>query len=128
MPATFAGLSLFGSGPHRIVGTRFGKIWLPPYAGNVNPNGFTNFFERREPKLIQTGRLIATTHSALMTFVSAIQTQAEIPRTGTLVEANGHIWTNMTLLQMQLDDRIDRGRTYSVQYELIYVDLNPTGP
>ena len=128
MSATFAGLNLFSSGPHRIVASRYGKIWFSPYSGNVNPFGYTDYFERREPRLIQTGRLIAETHSALMTLVSAIQVQAEIPKTGTLVEANGTTWTNMTLLQMTLDDRIDRGRKYSVQYELIYVDLNPTGP
>ena len=126
MPATFAGLSLFSSGPHRIVPTRFGKIWLPPYTGNINPNGYTNYYERREPKLIQTGRLIAETHAALITLVNAIRTQAEIPKTGTLVEANGTSWSNMTLLQIQLDDRVDRGRKYSVGYELTYVDLNPT--
>lgn len=126
MPATFAGLSLFGSGPHRIVASRYGKIWLPPYTGTVNPNGYTDYFERREPKLIQSGRLIADTHAALMALVAAIQTQAEIPETGTLVEANGTSWANMTLLQMQLDDRIDRGRKFSVKYELVYVNLNPT--
>ena len=126
MAATFAGLDLFSSGPHRIVGSRYGKIWLPPYTGNINPNGYTNYFERREPWLLQTGRLIAATHSALMTLVAAIQAQAEIPKTGTLIEDNGTTWTGMTLLQMQLADRIDRGRVYSVGYELIYVDLNPT--
>ncbi|MCA9293995.1 MAG: hypothetical protein KDA20_09300 [Phycisphaerales bacterium] len=126
MAATFAGLDLFSSGPHRIVPSKFGKIWFSPYTGTINPNGYTDYFERREPWLLQTGRLIATTHSALITLVQAIQTQAEIPKTGTLVEANGQSWSSMTLLQVQLADRVDRGRVYSVGYELIYVNLNPT--
>jgi len=120
MASTFAGLNLFNSGPHRFIVGTLGRLTRGPY---VHPNvtSRTQDFDVRELTLFQTGRLIAASEAALWSLVDAIKVQAELPRTGTLVDHHARSWTNLTLVRFAPDDRVDRGRTFSLRYEALYI-------
>ena len=119
MASTFAGLSLFESGPHRFAMGRFGRHFLEPDRG-VNTAPTTWDREQAEVTVLQTGRLIAPDDAALMTLVDAIRNEAELPRTGTLVDHHGRSWDTMTMLRFEPDDRVDRGRVVSLGYSALY--------
>lgn len=124
MGSTFAGLTLFNSGPHRFIVGRLGRLTRGPF---LTPLGlpFTTDEGVREVLILQTGRLVATTDAALWVLVDAIQAAAELPTTGTLVDHHGRAWTTMTLIRFQPAEQIDRGRTVSLGYEARYLRFGP---
>lgn len=119
MASTFAGLSLFDSGPHRFSVAPLGRHFLGPDRG-INTDPTTWDREKAELTIYQAGRLVAADDAALMSLVDAIRTQAELPLTGTLVDHHGRSWAGLTMLQFAMDDRIDRGRAVSVGYTVLY--------
>jgi hypothetical protein len=119
MASTFAGLSLFDSGPHRFAMERFGRHYLEPDRG-INTAPTTWDREQAEVTIVQRGRLVAGDDAALMALVDAVRAQAELPRTGTLVDHHGRSWASMTMLSFAPGERVDRGRTVSVAYTVLY--------
>ena len=119
MASTFAGLSLFESGPHRFAAGRFGRHYLEPDRG-INSSPTTWDREQAEVTVFQRGRLIAADDAALFALVDAIRAEAELPRTGTLVDHHGRSWASMTMLRFELDGDVDRGRVVSVGYTVTY--------
>ena len=122
MGSTFAGLSLFDSGPHRFVVGRLGRLTRGPFRTPLDLPVTTDEGVR-EVLVIQTGRLVAATNAALWQLVDAIQTQSELPLTGTLVDHHGRVWLNMTLFRFQPGEQIDRGRKVSLEYEARYLQF-----
>jgi len=122
MASTFAGFSLYNSGPHRFWIDAVGRHFIGPDAG-VNSQPTTWDRNKAEITVRQRGRLIAATDTALWVLVDAIKSNAELPRLGTLVDHRGRSWTNMTLLRFDPDDRIDRGRVVSLAYECLYRNI-----
>lgn len=119
MASTFAGLSLFDSGPHRFAIGRMGRHYLGPDRGlNTSPTTFDR--ERAELDIVQRGRLLAGDDASLFALVDAIRAEAELPRTGTLVDHHGRSWAGMTMLVFEASDRVDRGRVVSLGYEVLY--------
>ncbi len=120
MASTFAGLSLFNSGPHRFTMQPRGRLVAGPLRA---PSYATVSFDLDELELgiVQTGRLIAPTPAALWTLIDAIVTQAELPRTGTLVDHSGRNWTNLTLIEFTPTAPIHQGRTISLPYQARYL-------
>ncbi len=123
MASTFAGFSLFNSGPHRFIVGRVGRLTRGPFATPTD-DPFTTDEAVRELAIVQTGRLVASSNAALWTLIDAIRTQAELPRTGTLVDHHGRSWTSMTLHRFDPADRIDRGRDYTLAYRALYLRFN----
>lgn len=122
MASTFAGLSLFGSGPHRFAVGSLGRHFLEPDRG-INSAPTTWDREQAELTIYQRGRLAAASDATLMALVDAIRAEAELPRTGTLVDHHGRSWTNLTMLRFEMEDRIDRGRVVSVGYSVMYREI-----
>lgn len=120
MASSFAGFSLFNSGPHRFIVGRLGRLTRGPFE-TPTEDPFTTDEGPRELAIIQTGRLIAPTTSALWTLVEAIRSHVELPRVGTLTDHHGRQWTNLTLYRFDPDDRIDRGREVSLRYRALYL-------
>ena len=120
MASTFAGFSLFDSGPHRFIVGRLGRLTRGPFS-TPTEDPFTTDEAVREVVIVQTGRLVASTNAALWALVDAIKSHAELPRTGTLVDHHGRSWTGMTLHRFDPADRVDRGREYSLGYRVMYL-------
>jgi hypothetical protein len=119
MASTFAGMALFGSGPHRFAMGRVGRHVLEPDRGqNTLPTTWDR--ARAELQVVQTGRLIGADEADLWAQVDAIQAEAELPRTGTLVDHHGRSWTGLTLLRFAPTGPVDRGRVASLGYEAVY--------
>jgi len=122
MASTFAGLSLFDSGPHRFSIRGVGRHWLDPDQGQ---NSAAQTWDRavRELQVEQRGRLIGADEADLWSQVDAIRAQAELPRTGTLVDHSGRSWPGLTMLRFEPEDRVDRGRVVSVGYRVVYREV-----
>lgn len=120
MASTFAGLSLFNSGPHRFALGRVGRLTRAPFTSGLELPYTTNE-AKRELTILQTGRLIAASNSALWALIDAITAEAELPRTGTLIDHHGRSFANLTLIAFRPDERIDRGRTFSLAYRCTYI-------
>lgn len=123
MASSFAGFTLFNSGPHRFIIRALGRLTYAPFQF-PNQTNVTDDRGRRELAIIQTGRLIAPTNADLWTLISNIQSHAELPRTGALIDHHARSFTNMTLVRFTPDDRIDRARTVSLAYSALYIRFN----
>jgi len=120
MASTFAGLALFNSGPHRFTMQPRGRL----VAGPLRPPSYATVsfdLDAHELAILQTGRLVAATESALWTLIDAIVTQAELPRTGTLIDHSGRSWPNLTLIEFAPAGPISRGRSISLPYQARYL-------
>jgi hypothetical protein len=120
MASTFGGVAYFNSGPHRFIVRRLGRLVQGPFATELDLPYSTDRGPA-EVSIVQTGRLTASTNAALWTLIDAIQTKAESTQTGTLIDHYNRQWTNMRLIRFQADDRIDRGRVFSVRYRAEYL-------
>ncbi len=123
MGSTFAGLSLFDSGPHRFAPRTMGRLWLPPLAVDALQETTLVLDVPRELMIAQTGRLIADDDAGLWGQVDVIRGHAEAALTGTLVEASGRAWAGVTLLGFSPAEQVDRGRRVSLSYSAVYIDL-----
>ncbi len=118
MSSSFKGLDLFGSGPHRFHMAKQGLyiVALRAFADPSIPGSAA--FGDVELEVIVRGRLVAATESALWTLRDAITAQATFsPIAGTLIDAHGRTWNDMTLWCYEEEDRTDRGREISIAYE-----------
>ncbi len=128
MPATFDGHSLFDSGPHRIAMRARGRLWFPPLTLDEFTEDTIVIATPREPALVQTGRLVAQSESALWSLADAIVALAEEARVGDLVEHSGRTWPQMTMLRFEPTGPIDIGRVVSLGYSIDYIRLNVAAP
>jgi len=128
MASTFAGLSLFDSGPHRFIEARSGRIVSGPFFSPTSGAFPYSIDEgKRELAVIQTGRLAAATNAALWALIDAIRVQAELPRKGTLIDHHGRSWPNMTMIAFRPGTRIDRGRLFCLAYTVSYLRFDVGG-
>jgi hypothetical protein len=116
--SSYKGLDLFGSGPHRCFVGRRGYV--------VTPNAFepgggmgSGIRDVRELDVWVRGRLVATSEAALWTLREAIANQFATPATaGTFVDTAGRTFENMTMVRYVEDEVRDKGRVWSVAYEV----------
>jgi len=123
MGSTFAGLSLFDSGPHRFTPRTMGRIWLPPLTIDELQETTLVLDVPRELVIVQRGRLVAADDAALWGQVDVIRGHAEAALTGALVEASGRAWADVTLLGFTAGEQVDRGRRVSLGYSAVYIAL-----
>lgn len=119
--STFKALSLFDSGPHRFAVDREGQALLselfdfPPQSGSR----YVGLFELR---IIITGRLIASTESALWSLRDSVTAQLlDPPEPGTLIDHHGREWPDMSFVRFTPGDRTDRGRQHSLAYTATFL-------
>lgn len=124
MSSTFAGKNLFNSGPHRFITGRMGRLTRGPFSTPLDLP-YTTDEEVRELFVVQHGRLVATSNQSLWTKIDLIQTEAEAITTGSLIDHHGHTWTGMTFIRFEPSKWIDRGRTFSLAYEALYIRFGP---
>ena len=124
MASTFAGKSLFNSGPHRFIIGRVGRLTRGPFQTPLDLP-YTTDEGVRELVVLQRGRLVATTNLSLWSKIDLIQTEAEAITTGTLIDHHGRSWTDMTLIRFEPSGWIDRGRMFTLAYEAIYLRFGP---
>jgi hypothetical protein len=122
MASSIAGMILFASGPERFVVRPVGTLFLPPLA--LDALQFTTqVIAPLELRIEQTGRLVGDDGDDLWDQVESIRTQAEAQLTGTLVLPSGRTFSNMTLLRMEPEGPIERGRKVSLSYSADYIRL-----
>jgi len=120
MASSFKELDLFGSGPHRFAMVRQGLhvVSLAAIAGDFTLAG-SSWFGDLELEVHVRGRLVAPSEAALWALRDAATTQAAsttTPVPGTLIDLHGRAWTSMSLFRYEEDDRVCRGRVWSVGY------------
>lgn len=120
MSSTFNGQGYFNSGPHRFNVGPVGRLLTAPLRGS-NFNTATRDDAVHELEIIQAGRLIASTESALWTLFEAARAVAEGTVTGTLVDHSGKSWPNMRLVSVEPAGPVDRGRVFSLPYQARYL-------
>ncbi|MEO1130113.1 MAG: hypothetical protein AAFX05_10475 [Planctomycetota bacterium] len=122
MSSTFAGVSLFDSGPHRFAVRAVGRYLTFPFEGGGG-GGTIEIFGERGLVIEQTGRLVAPSDAALWVLIDAVRSRAEGPTLGTLVDHHGRVWPSMSMVELRTEDRIDRGRVVSIGYRVLYVGV-----
>lgn len=125
MASSFAGLDLFGSGPHRFAMGAAGRLVVGVLRPPTYDTRSIDMAATLELRIVQTGRLVAPTPAALWTLIDAVRTQAELPRNGTLIDHHARTWANMTLIRFELAGPINRGRVTSVAYTAEYLRYGP---
>jgi hypothetical protein len=121
--SSFKGLDIFGSGPHRTAFGRQGYLVTLDFFGGVPGGGSTNQ-GLQDLDIFIRGRLIASSESALWTLRNGIRAQlATTPTPGTLVDTAGRSWADMTLISYREGGRRDRGRVFSMRYEVQFRKL-----
>jgi hypothetical protein len=121
--SSFKSLDLFGSGPHRFSMSKRGELAVPAYVLGGTGSGST-VLGPIELDITITGRLVATSESALWSLRDAVIAQAgHPPSPGTLVDQHGRTWTGMTFLTYQEQDRTDCGRVVSIGYKAVFRKL-----
>lgn len=116
MPSTFKSLALF-AGPHRFALARQGQLVVSELVlGGFGPSTYP--LGLVELEVIVTGRLVASSESALWALRDAMAAELLDPPTpGTLVDAHGRVWEEMSFHSYIEGDRTDRGRVRSIAYE-----------
>ena len=115
MPSSWKGVDLFGSGPHRFSMTRRGFLLAPDFTRDV-PTPVLFEYGAMEWDVVVTGRLVASSDSALWTLRDAIQTSLDAKGLGTLVDLHGRSWTSMFFRRFTTGEVTDRGREVSIGY------------
>ena len=124
MPPSFKSLPLFSSGPHRFRVDRRGHLVLSELAlGGIGPSTYP--LGLIELEVIVTGRLVAANDTALWALRDAMTAQLlDPPMPGTLVDAHGRIWSDMSFHSYAEGDRADRARLRSITYEARFRRFN----
>jgi len=126
MGSSYKTLDLFGSGPHRFALDKQGLLVILDF----NLNGYTSntfWLGLYELDVIVTGRLVASSESALWTRRDAVTAQLiDPPMAGTLVDLHGRTWTDISFIKYEEGDRVDRGREHSVEYMATFRRFNVT--
>jgi len=118
--SSFKAMDLFGSGPQRFSCGKQGELTLPGYLSGGSGSG-TTLLGLLELDVVVVGRLAATTEAGLWILRDAIAAQLTDPPTmGSLTDAHGRVFTDMSLVWYQEQDRVDRGRVWSVGYKALF--------
>ena len=120
MASSFKGKDLFGSGPHRFGQDRQGHLMISWMSmGSYQPGTIALGLVELDVRV--TGRLVASSESALWTLRDAVVAELEeTPTTGTLIDLHGHQWPGMTFIDFREEERTDRGRVWSMGYEAVF--------
>ena len=120
--SSFRGADLFGSGPHRFAVGERGQALVPLSVLFDNPAlAGRQAVGDLELQVVVAGRLVAETESALWVLREAIAAaSAQALGTGTLVDSAGRSLEGMRLVSFEEDDRVDRGRVWSVGYRCVF--------
>lgn len=123
MASTFKSLALF-AGPHRFAVARQGQVILSDLAlGGFGPNTYP--LGLVELEVVVTGRLVASTEAGLWALRDAMVAElVDPPAPGTLIDAHGHEWEDMSFHSYTEGDRTDRGRLRSIAYEARFRRFN----
>lgn len=122
MPATYKATAYFSSGPHRFRIGNTGRVLFPPFSPN-NGGDVSVDVATRELRIFQTGRLTAATEAALWTLWTTLRAVAEATSAGTLVLHSGKSFTDMHMVRFESMGPIDRGRLFSMPYEIEYLQV-----
>lgn len=123
MGSTFKGLDIFGSGPHRFAVAKAGQLVVPELSLGQQGSGSV-YLGLLEPKVIVTGRLVASSESGLWALRDAVTALlVDPPAPGTLVDHHGRTWTEMSFVSFEAEDRTDRGRTRSLGYTAVFLNF-----
>lgn len=118
MNATFKGLALFSSGPHRCTFGRQGYLLTLDFFRQGGTGGGSTIQGLVDLDIFVRGRLVATSEADLWSLRDAIRAQLTSPPVaGTLVDTAGRSWTGMTLVSYRELGRRDRGVDFSQRYE-----------
>jgi hypothetical protein len=120
MTSTFNSQGYFNSGPHRFDVGPAGRLLTSPLRGQ-NFNTYSRDEALLELEIIQTGRLIASTESALWALFDTARAVAEGTTTATLIDHSGKSWTSMRLVRLDPTGPVDRGRVFSLPYRARYL-------
>ncbi len=127
----FAGVDVFGSGPHRFVEEARGVVVVPrlrlgtPVSGSVSLGA-------AEVGVVVRGRLVGPDQAGLAAQLGAIEGLLTDPATvGTLTGLSGESWPEMSFVRFERAgwDRasgggfVDRGRVVSLAYVARFVRL-----
>jgi hypothetical protein len=115
--ATFNGLALFASGPHRVVPEGRGMQLVSKLSqGTLEPGSIA--IGLKELKVFIRGRLVGTTESELTAARDAILAEITSPsQVGSVMDDYGREWEDMAFIEYREVDLTDRGRVRSVAYE-----------
>ncbi|MDI1288489.1 MAG: hypothetical protein PSX37_00880 [bacterium] len=120
MPSSFKSLNLFGSGPHRFALGKRGQLVVSDFAlggsgAGSTPQGLI------ELDVVVTGRLVASSESALWTLRDAVAAQLTDPlQTGTLIDLHGRTFTGMSFITFEQTGPTDRNRQFSLPYRAVF--------
>ena len=101
MASFFNSLGLFNSGPHRFGHRAIGELVVPNAALNpVVPGSIAA--GPLELVVVVSGRLVASSESALWTLRDAVAAQlTDPPVTATLVDHHGRTWNDMSFVRFE---------------------------
>lgn len=129
MASFFNSLGLFNSGPHRFGHRAIGELVVPNAVLNpLQPGSIAA--GPLELVVVVTGRLVASSESALWTLRDAIAAQlTDPPVMATLIDHHGRTWNDMSFVRFeplepsggQGAGRTDRGRVRSLAYRATFV-------
>lgn len=132
MASFFNSLGLFNSGPHRFGHRAIGELVVPNAVLNpVVPGSIAA--GPLELVVVVTGRLVASSETALWTLRDAVAAQLTDPPTAaTLMDHHGRTWNDMSFVRFEpLESgggqgagpggRTDRGRVRSLAYRATFV-------
>lgn len=118
--SSFKSLPLFDSGPHRFAIGPQGQLITVDYFGGGSGGGGTPQ-GALDLQVIITGRLVATSESALWALRDAITAQLDDPPTpGTLIDNHNREWPDMKFVEYTESPTTDRGRTHSIRYRATF--------
>jgi hypothetical protein len=124
MPSSFKGQNIFGSGPHRFAQGRQGSfILVDAQIASPGPNSYPSGVQ--ELDVIVTGRLVATSETALWALRDAVTDMLISPPTaGTLIDGAGRSWEDMSFIRFEEGETTDRGRAWSIAYTATFRRFN----
>jgi len=126
MAGLFAGVDLFGSGPHRFELAAQGQAEIPPgetFSQQVQPSSTWTQLGLMGVSVRVRGRLVAASESGLWQLRDAIAGMLTSPPTsGLLTDGLGRQWSGMRLVGYVERGPVARGRVWSVGYEAVFRD------
>jgi hypothetical protein len=123
MSSSYAGLDLFGSGPHRFgVGVQ-GQMTVPSVTMGTLDSA-SELAGAIELDVTVTGRLVAADEAGLWTLRDALtDVLTDPPTAAELVDDHGRTWADMSFIHVAWADRTDRGRVVSIRYRALFRKL-----
>lgn len=121
MPSSFAGESIFDSGPHRFRRLPLGLQVVPVMAlDGVSPGSVA--LGNLELIIEVRGRLLAPSDADLDVLLDAVAALLTYPPTqGDLIDHHGRTYEGVSFVRFEPADRTDRGRTVSLAYTARFI-------